>query len=201
MENLEKFLKKWLKKIKLNEPTISIVLGGFVILIVGGLIFNYFKISKKGEIVLQEPQNGSVEFIKNNQTHKVEPGESLAKISEKYYGTKDYWPQIAQLNNIFNPDYLEASLELKLPQISPQPQPENSALPLPSPVINEVIAQPINIDKPITGNTYKVEKGDDLWKIAVRAYGDGYKWPDILKTNNLLNPNQIEVGQELKLPR
>lgn len=47
---------------------------------------------------------------------------------------------------------------------------------------------------------YKVEKGDDLWKIAVKLFDDGYKWIEIAKINNIKNPGMITVGQELKIP-
>ena len=47
---------------------------------------------------------------------------------------------------------------------------------------------------------YKVENGDNLWKISVKFYGYGYNWLDITKENKLTNPNNIEVGQELTIP-
>jgi putative chitinase len=53
----------------------------------------------------------------------------------------------------------------------------------------------------ITDSTYTVAKGDNLWDIAVRAYGDGYKWTDIARANNLSNPGSIYSGDTLKLPR
>lgn len=49
--------------------------------------------------------------------------------------------------------------------------------------------------------TVTVAKGDHLWAIAEKNYGSGYNWVDIAKENGLKNPGQIEVGQELKLPK
>ncbi len=49
--------------------------------------------------------------------------------------------------------------------------------------------------------TVTVAKGDHLWGIAEKNYGSGYNWVDIAKENGLKNPGQIEVGQELKLPK
>jgi len=53
----------------------------------------------------------------------------------------------------------------------------------------------------VTDDSYTVAKGDSLWKIAVRAYGDGYKWVEIARANNLANPNIIHAGNILTLPR
>lgn len=206
---VEKVLKNWLKKIKLNEPTISTILGGLVIIVVGMLIFNYFKTEKVEEIAPKETQKepqveGKVEFIETEErklipeglpfTHKVEKGESLWKISQKYYTSGYNWVDIAKENNLTNPDYIEVGQELKLPKVAVK-QPTKK---LAEVSVSESFETPT---QSITGDTYKVEKGDSLWKIAIRAYGDGYKWPEIAKVNNLINPDYIEVGQELKLPR
>ena len=49
--------------------------------------------------------------------------------------------------------------------------------------------------------TDEVVKGDNLWKIAVDKYGDGGKWIEIAKKNNLVNPRIIEIGQKLLVPK
>lgn len=48
-------------------------------------------------------------------------------------------------------------------------------------------------------NVYKVKKGDNLWDISVKIYGNGYKWVGLAKRNNLVNANFLAVGQELNL--
>jgi len=48
--------------------------------------------------------------------------------------------------------------------------------------------------------TVLVEKNDSLWKIALREYGDGDKWTEIAKENNIKNPSLIFEGQKLNLP-
>ena len=47
--------------------------------------------------------------------------------------------------------------------------------------------------------TYTVKKGDTLWTIAQKQLGNGNKWKDIAKLNNISNPNKLQVGQVLKL--
>ncbi len=47
---------------------------------------------------------------------------------------------------------------------------------------------------------YTVQSGDTLWKIAQQTLGDGSRYMEIARLNNLPNPNQISVGQILQLP-
>lgn len=50
--------------------------------------------------------------------------------------------------------------------------------------------------------TYVVEKGDTLWAIADRFYGDGTKWPRIHEANRekIDDPDVIQPGWELTIP-
>ena len=63
------------------------------------------------------------------------------------------------------------------------------------------VTQTVPVQDKITANTYTVVRGDNLWNIAVRAYGDGFKWTEIAKANNLANPSLIHSGNVFKLPR
>ena len=44
---------------------------------------------------------------------------------------------------------------------------------------------------------YKVQQGDFPWKIAAFFYGDGMYYKKIESDNNLVQPYQLKVGQEL----
>jgi len=199
---MEQFIYNFLKKLKLNEPLISTMLGGFVIIIVSVLIFNYFKAGKVEEIAIQQPQEelGQLEEVSEGEfmpinlpaIHKVEAGEDLWSISKKYYTSGYNWQDIANENNIINPNHIEVGQELKLPKTIVK-----------NPTVKK--QEKLSEDQPskqlITDSVYKVKKGDYLWKIAVFAYDDGYKWPEIAKANNLTNPDYLEEGLELKLTR
>lgn len=50
------------------------------------------------------------------ETHVVQPGETLYDISMKYYATHIYAGDIEQLNNLPNPDQIQAGMELTLPR-------------------------------------------------------------------------------------
>jgi nucleoid-associated protein YgaU len=205
--DMEKTLKNILKKIKLSEPTISTILGALVILVVGILIFNYFKAGQSQPEILEtaeetsvspeeqeagvklvevEKENGQKEMAK---IYKVEPGDYLSLISKKIYGTGQYWAVIAKENSLDNPDLLAVGQELRLPDLG---------LEMAQPAAPEVQNKP---QATIDGDKYTVVAGDHLWSIAVRAYGDGYKWTEIAQVNNLAHPDFLAVGQKLTLPR
>ncbi len=206
---MEKYLKDLLKKIKENEPIISTILGAVVIVIIGVLIFNYFQNNQKQKQAARDgtesptpsvvTEEGITFITKDEQkvpqnlptTHKVESGEHLWEIAEEYYGSGYNWVDIAETNNLDNPDQLNEGQELTIPQVAvKQVKTEEIAS-----------AETDNVENPIESDTYTVQKGDSLWKISVRAYGDGYQWPEISRVNNINNPGYIEVGQELQIPR
>ncbi len=49
---------------------------------------------------------------------------------------------------------------------------------------------------------HEVIKGDTLWKIAEKYYGDGKLYKKIFEANTsiLKDPNKIKVGQKLRIP-
>lgn len=57
--------------------------------------------------------------------------------------------------------------------------------------------------RPTTGKekqkTHTVKSGETLWAIAKKYLGDGSKYTDLAKINNISNPNVIKAGQVIKL--
>ena len=58
------------------------------------------------------------------------------------------------------------------------------------------ISAPVSSDKVY----YTVVRGDTLWGIAKRFYGNGSRYPEIARANNIANPDIIHVGQVLLIP-
>lgn len=49
---------------------------------------------------------------------------------------------------------------------------------------------------------HEVVKGDTLWKIAEKYYGDGSLYTNIFEANKdiLKDPDMIKIGQKLRIP-
>lgn len=185
-----------------SENYLSLGLGILVVVVIGALIFNYVS-GRRGqpseEAATTEEQKAEEQSQSDEvslpATHKVAQGEDLWKISELYYKTGYNWVDIAQANNLTNPDLLLADTELTIPKVEPKVL---AAATQAQTILNETKSPETGA---ITSESYTVAQGDNLWKIAVRAYGDGYKWVDIAKANNLGNPDLIYTGNDLKIPR
>lgn len=53
---------------------------------------------------------------------------------------------------------------------------------------------------PTSSQTYTVKKGDTLWAIAKKYYGDGSKYMTIANASGVSNPDLINIGQVLTIP-
>jgi nucleoid-associated protein YgaU len=195
MNNL--WLKNFLKRVRLNEATISTLLGGLVVVVVGVLIYNYFSSVNKTATEITSSESPSFALVEENGemvpeglpiTHTVASGEDLWKISEQYYQNGYNWVDIAQENKLANANLIETGQELMIPRVAAK-------------VVTETVASET---APLVENSeYLVQKGDNLWKISVKAYNDGYQWTKVWEANKELisNPNVIEAGMLLTLPR
>lgn len=219
-------LKKFLKTLKLNESTISLILGVLVIVVAGVLVFNFFKSRNEGETletgeVTEAQQEEGPTIVRDGKTyHVVQSDDSLWSIAEKYYKSGYNWVDIAKANNLSNANTISVGQELLIPEVdakvatvlgepSATPEPtkiaENTtetpteSLESPTPTA-EKLANTSSEDK-IEGDSYTVVAGDNLWKICERAYGDGYKWSEVAKANKLENPNIIHPGDVITLAR
>jgi nucleoid-associated protein YgaU len=63
------------------------------------------------------------------------------------------------------------------------------------PGVTEVDIRGLVVDR-----TYRVNRGDSLWIIARKVYGQGSSWTLLAKANDLSNPNSLRIGQKLSLP-
>lgn len=177
---------------RLSESYISLILGFFVVLVGAVLLILFTQNNTYDKIntaisIFQEPSN-SVQTQKNEteKIYEVKDGDSLWIIAEKLYGSGYNWVELAKANKLENPNIISAGIKLVVPEVK------------------KIVQNNGQIDfiqkNSITTSSYKVQKGDYLWDIAIRKYGDGYKWPEIAKVNNIPNPDLIYANTILKLP-
>jgi len=106
-----------------------------------------------------------------DQTHVVQPGETLFSIARRYGKTVE---EIAFANGITNPALIYVGQVLVIPGTGGTGSPGGA-----------------------TGGTYTIKAGDTLFSLARRF---GTTVDVLVRINNLSDPSRISVGQVLKLP-
>ena len=183
-------------EIKSNQSKVSMVLGALILLIIGILIYNYFSKPKPALGPAQQTgqqttqADASVDSLPGKYT--VKEGDTLFEIADKYYKDGYKFSEIAKINNLSNPDIIEKGQVLDIPKLDVQ----TTLLPSPTDVN---ITQ--DFGPKIDGSSYTVVENDWLSKISARAYGDIKSYDKIAAANNIPNPNLIEPGQVLTIPR
>lgn len=181
--------KKGFKLFKSTEEAVSMFLGLAIVVVIAGLIFNFVR-KNKGTVNVPDFKNSTISI---NEVKPEEPkvyvvmkNDSLWNIAKKEYGDGYAWVKIAKENNLKNPGILITGQKLFLPKIEQK----------------EAVATINKETKTIDKGEYKVVKGDNLWKIAVNSYGDGYQWTKIWQENKnvLQNPGLLEIGMTLNIP-
>jgi len=177
-------VKDLLKSLKLNEDTLSNVLTVLVFILVGVLIFNYFKSINKTpreqtssattEQTAEQKAKLTVPEVVNQglpAEYTVKKGDNLWKISVQAYGSGYNWSKIYAANKsvIRNPNMLLTNSKIILPKIEVQK------------------------------TVHTVVKGENLWNIAQTTCGTGFVWQKIATDNNIANPRLIEPGLKLTI--
>ena len=180
--------KTIVKKFDSTDSIVSLVLGLAVVLVIGMTIVNYVK--SKTQPAASTEKTADKQTAQSTSLpakHIVKAGESLWTISETYYKSGYNWVDIRDVNNITNPDLIEAGQTLTIPNVTPKQ-----------------VAAPAIMAASITDKakdaSYTVVQGDDLWNIALKEYSNGYKWTDIAAANKLENPGVIHPGNVLVMP-
>ena len=118
-------------------------LGALVIVIVGTLVFNYYK-AGKGENLT----GLSTDSVAPGE-HLVVKGETLWGIAENAYGSGYNWTDIKLANNL-NSDKIEVEQKLTLPEVAVK-----------NPTTTVKISAEENAN-PIASDSYTIVKGDNL---------------------------------------
>ena len=116
------------------------------------------------------PENTDKEDSENITKIIVQKGQTLSEIAEKYNTSYMY---LAKINNISNPNLIYIGQIIQVPQI------DNAEI------------------HDTNHRLYIVKRYDTLWEIS-REFGVSIE--EIVKLNNIANPNLIYVGQILRIP-
>lgn len=194
------------KDLRLTESGVSLILGAVIVVFSALLAYMFFAkvyeqttprltipAESKQLRLITDPEgeiSGGVGAVALPTTHIVEPGENLWKIAEFYYRSGYNTEDIMKANGILNPNDISVGQKLVIPKTEVK-----------VPASSETVLPPEVVDSQIQEETYTVLPGDNLWMIALRSYGDGYRWVDIVRANGLAHPDGIEVGMKLRIPR
>ena len=207
-QNTESVIKNILKFYKVNENLISTVLGGVVIASVAVMIFNYFKATNlktwqglldgQKETATTTQEEKATETL--GDTYIVVKGDDLWHIAEKYYKSGYNYVDIMKENKIANNGIVTPGMKLRIPKVEAKKitvKEDNKVAIEMDKDGNLKKAEPAN-----EPGTYTTVKGDNLWKIAVSSYGDGYAWTKIYQANKklIVNPNVLYAGVKLTIP-
>ena len=179
--------KSLLKKFDSTDSLVSMALGLAVVLVIGMTLVNYVRSKSQqpaGTTKVEENVKPGDAVLPTK--HVVKQGETLWSISEAYYKSGYNWIDIQKENKLISADVIESGQSLTIPKVTPI-------------VVQGQVSSASTSVEP-KDKSYTVVQGDDLWGIAVKQYGNGYRWVDIAKANNLENPDLIHAGNVLNLP-
>ncbi len=129
------------------------------------------------------------------QTYTVQQGDSLWSLAERFYGEGRRWQKIYDANR----DALPSHSQLSVGEVLVIPAAEApSAGVLPAKLSVETLVAATSRG----ASTYTVKRGDTLYGIALKQYGDGSLWPAIHEANRAKIPrvDRLSVGLVLVIP-
>ena len=225
------YLDKIEAEVQANQSKFNLILGGLIILVVGLLVYNYFSKDKPSLGPAQQTENQtSTDVSPDNLPGKytVKEGDTLFVIAEKYYKDGSKYSELVKANKLSSADDIKAGQVLDIPKLgdqvmiasnspeaSPAETPSITPSPSEAPASPTATTAPQQTDQttgtqmntndwgtPITTNTYTVKEGDWLSTIAARAYnGDILAYKKIASANNISNPDYIQAGMVITIPR
>lgn len=127
----------------------------------------------------------------NFRTHTVEEGDSLYRLASRYLGDGNKWPQLQKLNadQLGDSENVQVGMVIKIAPADAAPASRTAT----------ARTQPAAA-KPAPAREYVVLRGDNLGKISLKLLGTSRRMDEIVRLNNLKDPDDIRVGQSLKIP-
>ncbi|HEX9794765.1 MAG TPA: LysM peptidoglycan-binding domain-containing protein [Planctomycetota bacterium] len=131
--------------------------------------------------------------------YAVTSGDSMGRISQRFYGTARHAQMLADVNGIQDPSLVRVGQVLRVPYLdgeTPDPAPGADRA-----RIREEAAPLRELPQRHPGaRRYTVASGDSLSEIAARFYGTPKHWRALARENGLGADGAVRVGQVLVLP-
>ena len=122
------------------------------------------------------------------RSYTVQPGDCLSRILERECGTVRALERVLALNPSLDPDRIQLGQELRLP--------------LTASVASSPARQGLTgIQDPVVRDVVHVREGDTLYGLLKRERGGAVSLEEVLRCNPGLDPNRLQIGQEVLLPR
>lgn len=131
---------------------------------------------------------GSLEQIEQEISEievTVNPGDTLSKIAQQYGFT---YEELAEHNNIDNPNLINVGQIIKIPLLVNKIESKDSSNNSDSKKNNDY-------------EEYVVQPGDSLMKIAKEKLGDSSRYMEIATLTGITNPNLLNIGDKLLIPK
>jgi len=134
----------------------------------------------------------------------VKEGDTLSALASQHLGSAGKWRELMDANAdvLQKPEQLLVGMRLRIPS-----QETEALLDQANRALAEVegaapLPTPREETRPPAGRTYTVVSGDNLYRIADKALGNGERYREIFEANRdqLKNPDDIRVGMVLKMP-
>lgn len=139
------------------------------------------------------------------ESHKVQSGDTLSSLAERYYGNSVFSSYLFECNShLKSPDQLSIGTIIWIP-----PAPTSDGVGPKLSASGHRQASPVRASratpKASTGRAraYHVQPGDSLYAIAQRVLSNGNRWKELYELNkNVIgsDPSKLKVGQRLRLP-
>ena len=176
---------------KISKNSLSLITGMIIIFTSGFLGAYYYQHNLNWVNLFSKKNSLQAKKTNGNQiTYQVKEGDDLWKIAEKFYGSGFNVEDIANKNNISDPNLIQEGQILVIPSVASKQTTEQGQ-------ISAISSGEVKF----MGDKYIVKDGDFLWQIAQDCYGDGNNWVRIAKANNLSSADAIYTGLVLKIPR
>lgn len=151
------------------------MLSGLLALIVIATMMSCVNVRAQGS---NQGKDGKCQRYKNDKEYTIKEGDSLYKLSEKFYGSPEYWEELAYYNGIKDPKALQLN------------------------VLLHYVEKSKDLLKATGGHVYPIQKGDTLSEICLEYYGtaDEDTVNKLAIYNGIEDPNLIIVGNFLSIP-